>query len=166
MKMRLKDVFVIVSLLLCLSNTAGAQDKLDSLRSWIGKYPTDETHRPPRHFFQFPEIRRPLLKLLSRRDFNRLTGNYKVESPIELVDGYLVATMCLPHVCDAEHALFAANLHDGSMYVGFYRLDISEYNSVVVDDSKGEITWFSTRGDWKNLPRAVVGRFQKMHSSK
>jgi hypothetical protein len=139
---------------------------LDSLGSWAGKYPTDETHRPPHHFFQLPGIRRPLLKLLSRRDFNRLTGDYKVESPIELVDGYLVATMCLPHLCDTEHALFAANLHDGSMYVGFYQLEIPDYSSLEVDHSKGETRWFSTRGDWKNLPRAVLDRFQRMHSSK
>jgi hypothetical protein len=54
--------------------------ELDSLKKWIGKYPFDRglgddlgKYRPPaKNFFEVPQIRKPLMQLLEKEDFEKL----------------------------------------------------------------------------------------------
>ena len=138
---RNKIVVLVLLLLLCLSSTAVAQDKLGQLRSWAGKYPTERKGKVTTSFFGLAEIRTPLLKLLSRADFNLLTKEYGVEAPIKEIGDYLAVKVCRPHNCGDETGAFAINLNTGVIYV---RMENGQ-----------KVRWFASKGNSTDLPREV-----------
>jgi hypothetical protein len=136
-----KKLIVLAPLLLfCLSGAAVAQD-LGHLKSWAGKYPTERKGKVTTSFFGLPEIRTPLLRLLSRTDFNLLTKEYGVETPIKQIGDYLAVKVCRPHACDEEEGAFAINLSTGVIYV---RMQNGQ-----------KVRWFASKGDSKDLPQEV-----------
>ena len=140
--MRRKTKFVLVPLLLLsFSSAVVAQSNLDHLKSWADKYPTEKKGRVTKRFFDLPEVRTPLLRLLSRPDFNLMTKEYAVESPIKLIGDYLVAKVCMPHNCGEEQAGFAINLRTGVIYAR-------------MQDAEKE-KWFASKGSDKDLPKGV-----------
>jgi len=128
-------------MLLCFSSIAVAQDSLGHLKSWAGKYPTEKKGRVTTKFFSLPEIRTPLLHLLSRADFDLLTKEYAVEAPIKLMGDYLAVKVCRPHNCADEQAGFAINLRTGIIYV---RLQAEE-----------DVRWVASKGKATDLPKDV-----------
>lgn len=139
--MKRKNLVAIALLLCCFSGMTGAQSGLAHLQSWAGKYPTHRTGKVVRRFFQLREIRRPLLTLLSRKDFNLLTREYGVETPIKQLGNFLAVKVCRPHACDTDQAGFAINLRTGFVYVRM---------------QEGQTTrWFSTRDTYTELPQSV-----------
>lgn len=139
--MKRKNLIALALLLFCFSSAVGAQGNLGSLRSWAGKYPTYKRGRVTRNFFQLPQIRRPLLALLSRKDFNLLTREYGVETPIKQIGDFLAVKVCRPHACDTDQAGFAINLRTGFVYVRM---------------QEGQTTrWFSSRDTYTELPQSV-----------
>ena len=138
---RNKLVVLIPLLVLCFSTVALGQDRLGHLRSWAGKYPTERKGRVTTSFFGLPEIRTPLLRLLSRADFNLLTKGFGVEAPIKEIGDYLGVKVCRAHNCDEEQGFFAINLRTGVIYVR------------MKDGEKQR--WFASVGSKNDLPRAV-----------
>ncbi|HEX8709930.1 MAG TPA: hypothetical protein VF723_16945 [Pyrinomonadaceae bacterium] len=143
MKIRTGRLVAAAVLVACsFSGAAVAQNRLNHLRSWAGRYPTHRTGRLTRNFFQLPEIRQPLLKLLSRVDFNLLTRAYQVETPVKRLGDYLAVKVCRPHLCDTDNAGFAINLRDGSIYVRM--------------SGTNEPRWFNSGGQYTALPQRVL----------
>jgi hypothetical protein len=138
--MKRKALILIAISLICFGNVAG-QSQSGNLTSWVGKYPTDRKGKVTRSFFRLPEIRQPLLKLLSKHDFALLTKEYEVETPIKQIGDYLVVKVCRPHNCGDEQAGFAIKLSDGTIHVRMHASD--------------EIRWFSSKGKYRDLPREV-----------
>lgn len=139
--MRRKNLIAAALLLCFVGGMVVAQSGLAHLQSWAGKYPTHRTGRVARNFFQLSEIRRPLLRLLSRKDFNLLTKAYGVETPIKQLGNFLAVKVCRPHACDTDQAGFAINLRTGFVYVRM---------------QEGQtIRWFSTRDTYRELPQNV-----------
>ena len=127
-------------MLLCFCVAAVAQTRLEHLKSWEGKYPTERKGKVATKFFGLPEIRTPLLALLSRTDFNLLTNAYAVETPIKKIGDYLTVKMCRPHACD-EQGAFAIDLNTGAIHV---RMQANE-----------KARWFHSKGSASNLPAEV-----------
>lgn len=140
--MKRKNLIALTLLLICFSGvTVGAQGGLGSLRNWAGRYPTHRSGKVTRRFFQLPQIRRPLVALLSRSDLNLLTREYGVETPIKQIGDFLAVKVCRQHACDTDQAGFAINLTNGFVYVRM---------------QEGQTTrWFSTRDTYKELPQNV-----------
>lgn len=139
--MKRKNLIAVALLLFCFSGGVIAQTGLGSLRIWAGRYPTHKTGRVTRRFFQLPEVRRSLVALLSRSDFNLLTREYGVETPIKRIGDFLAVKVCRPHACDTDQAGFAINLRTGFVYVRM---------------QEGATTrWFSTRDTYTELPQSV-----------
>jgi hypothetical protein len=139
--MKRKNLMALLLLLFCLSGVTNAQSGLGSLRIWAGRYPTHKAGRVTRKFFQLPQIRRPLVALLSRADFNLLTREYGVETPIKQIGDFLAVKVCRPHACDMDQAGFAINLRTGFVYVRM---------------QEGQaVRWFGTRDTYKELPQNV-----------
>jgi hypothetical protein len=136
-----KLIVLVSFLLLCFSSAAVAQDKLGHLKSWAGKYPTNKKGRVTTSFFGLAEIRTPLLRLLSREDFNLLTKEYAVQAPIKLIGDYLAVKVCRPHNCADEQAGFAINLNTGVIFV---RMQAEE-----------DVRWFASKGKATDLPKEV-----------
>jgi hypothetical protein len=139
--MKRKNLIAVALLLCCFTGMVKAQSGLAHLQSWAGKYPTHRTGRVARRFFQLPEIRRPLLALLSRKDFNLLTRVYGVETPIKQIGNFLAVKVCRPHACDTDQAGFAINLRTGFVYVRMQENQTTR--------------WFSTRDTYTELPQSV-----------
>jgi hypothetical protein len=140
--MKRKNLIALALLpFLCFSSVSVAQNKLGYLRSWAGKYPTDKKGTVTTRFFNLPEIRTPLLRLLSRTDFNLLTKEYQVETPVKQIGDYLTVKVCRPHNCDEEPGAFAINLRTGRIYV---RMKNGQ-----------KVRWFASKGDHKDLPQEV-----------
>jgi len=138
---RKRLIVLVPLLLLCFSSAAVAQDKLGHLRSWEGKYPTERKGKVTTRFFGLPEIRTPLLRLLSRTDFNLLTKEFAVEAPIKEIGDYLALKVCRPHNCGEETGAFAINLSTGVIYI---RMQNGE-----------KVRWFASKGNATDLPREV-----------
>jgi len=117
--MRRKYLITLPLLLLCFSTAMFAQDKLGQLKSWDGKttQELDAKGNVTADFFTLPEVRTPLKRLLTPRDYNLVTKGYSVGSPFKLMGEYLATSMCRPHNCGDERAGLAINLRTGDMYV-------------------------------------------------
>lgn len=140
--MKRTNLIALALLLFCLSNVVAAQGNLENLRRWTGKYPTLRHGKVTTKFFSLPEVQTPLMKLLSRRDFNLLTRGYAVETPIKQIGDFIAVKVCRAHACDTDNAGFAINLRDGSIYVRMY--------------DNNQLRWFGSGGDYTNLPRNVL----------
>jgi hypothetical protein len=140
--MKRKNLIALALLIFCFGGTLAAQSSLGHLRSWAGKYPTNRRGRVTTSFFKLPEIRRPLSILLSRSDFNLLTRDYQVETPIKQIGNYLAVKVCRPHACDTDNAAFAINLDNGFIYVKIY--------------ADQQSRWFGSKGTYTDLPRNVL----------
>ena len=140
--MKRKNLIALLLLICCFSHTSASQGGgLNHLRSWAGRYPTHKTGRVTRRFFQLPEIRRPLVALLSRSDLNSLTRTYGLETPIKQIGDFLAVKVCRQHACDTDQAAFAVNLRTGFVYVRM---------------QEGEtVRWFSSRDTYRELPQDV-----------
>ena len=139
--MRRKKLIALALLLFTFGTVTMAQNRLERLRSWAGKYPTYKRGRVTTRFFDLPEVRQPLMSLLSRRDFNLLTREYAVETPIKQIGDYLAVNVCRPHDCSDQTAGFAINLRTGFIYV---RLQ-----------NEQEVRSFGSKGDYSDLPQDV-----------
>ena len=137
--MNLNKIGSIACIVLCVAS-AIAQNNLARLKAWEGKYPTEKKGRVTRRFFSDPEIRTPLGALLTKDDFDLLTKEYAVETPVMLSGDYLTVKVCKPHMC-FEQAAFAINLANGVIYVR------------MADDENSK--WFSSKGNQTDLPRNV-----------
>jgi hypothetical protein len=140
--MKRKHLLALLLLICCFGDAAvGAQGGLNHLRSWTGRYPTHKAGRVTRKFFQVLAVRRPLVTLLSRADFNLLTRTYSVETPIKRIGDFLAVKVCRPHACDVDQAGFAINLTNGFIYVRM---------------QEGQtVRWFSSRDTYRELPQSV-----------
>jgi hypothetical protein len=137
--MNRKLIGLFVCIVFCFTSAIG-QNNLARLKSWDGKYPTEKKGRVTRRLFSEPEIRTALAKLLNKEDFDLLTKEYAVETPVMLSRDYLTVKVCKPHMC-FENGAFAINLATGVIYV-----------RMANDESA---RWFSSKGDQSDLPRNV-----------
>jgi hypothetical protein len=135
------SILIASLLLLCCSSAVVAQGRLDHLKSWVGKYPTERKGRLTTSFFAEPDIRGPLARLLNRADLNLLTKEYGVEAPIKQFGDYLAVKVCRQHNCDEEQAALAINLRTGDVYVRMKDGD--------------KVRWFASKGTAKDLPADV-----------
>lgn len=131
--------------------------KFDWLKKWVGKYPIDfdghpnpDTHPPSKNFFELPQIRQPLMKILKKEDFDKLTKDDWLIQPIELIADYLIIERCRPHFCPNEQVVLAVNLQSGSIHVGFWK----EYGEI----GSGKRQWFSTQGRHTDLPKEILNK--------
>lgn len=94
-------------------------EDLSHLEEWAGRYPTKSFGNTNKlDFFAVPQVSYRLRLVLSKMDFEKVTAEYAVESPIELIDNYLFISRCKPHSC-SKNALIALSLHDGSIFIMF-----------------------------------------------
>src|SRR5262245_43097284 len=96
--MNRKLIALLACIALCFAS-AIAQTNLARLKSWEGKYPTEKKGRVTHRFFSEPQIRSSLAKLLSQEDFELLTREYAVETPVMSSGDYLTVKVCKPHMC-------------------------------------------------------------------
>src|SRR5262249_14532845 len=106
--MNRKLIGLVACIALCFASVL-AQNNLGRLKSWKGRYPTEKRGRVTHRFFSEPEIRTSLAKLLSKEDFDLLTKEYAVETPVMLSGDYFTVKVCKPHMC-FEYGSFAINL--------------------------------------------------------
>jgi len=132
-----------------------SRSTLVSLKKWAGRYPilfsedTPQKWRPlSKNFFELSYIQQSLTNLLDDDDFKKIAKEDWLINPIELIADHLVINRCRPHACSSEHVLLAVNLSDGSMHVGFWNRD---------EPNSRKIRWFSTKGDYKDLPKEILG---------
>jgi hypothetical protein len=135
---------LLITILLVLLGAAGpaavAQSKLGHLKEWIGKHPTYNDFKPRREFLKLPEIKRPLLNLLSRDDYRFLTRTCGKEVPIEMIGDFLIARRCHRYACGNGGGVVIINLSDGAIHVA------------IMDEDDREQRWFSANGKHKELP--------------
>lgn len=138
--MRLVKLISLVAFTSCALITVNAQDKLGYLKEWVGKYPADNATKPHRALLKLPEVRKPLLSLLSKPDYHFMTVVCGKEVPVEVIDDYLIVRKCHSNYCLRGTAVLIINVKDGAMHV------------VIRNESDSEPRWFSTNGKYKELP--------------
>ena len=128
--------------------------KFARLSSYAGKYPSDEQD-PTRHFWNLPEIKQPLLKMLGRKDFRRLSGRsvHSVEGAVKLHENYLFAGNCQYHCCPCRSNLLIVDLRDGRMYAVF--------RDQVGRARRERVRWISAEGRNAPLPQELC-KFAEM----
>jgi hypothetical protein len=134
-----RRLFLCIAALICASSV---QSQSANLTSWIGRTPLIPNSKPRRGIYTSPELRGKLTTLLGRKYYRRLVYDYHVMSPIESIDGYLVAQMCKQHACPSGASFMAVNLTKGDIHVAFWR--------------SGYVEWFHTTGKAKDIPNDVL----------
>ena len=141
----MRTVVLIVLSFLAVSAEASSLD----LTNWVRAY-------PDQRFFNAPEIKKPLKKMLTPDQWKRLTETYSVMSQIQLIQDNLVAECCMPHDCPGENAMLVIDLKRMRFYVGFY-----DYHQ-----QKTTIVWISSEGEFYDLPKAVQDEFYYEHNAR
>jgi len=134
--------FTFLLLLLFLSTPVVAQNDLAYLRAWVGKHPVNTPAEPHRNIYQTRPLRRSLVKLLGRKNYNRLLNDYYVMGLVTIVDDYIIVDRCERHNCDESASFMAANLRRGDVHVAFYKVY--------------KLEWFHSGGTSRDLPREVL----------
>jgi len=140
----MRTVILIALWFLVFSAEASSLD----LTNWVRAY-------PDKRFFDAPQIKKPLKKMLTPEQWKRLTETYSTMSQIQLIQGHLVAECCLPHDCPAEHAMLVIDLKRNRFHVGFY---CGYYQQ------KTTIEWISSEGEFYDLPKEVQDEFYHQHN--
>src|SRR5215216_3278289 len=145
--MRLFKPILVIAFGLSALTTVNAQEKLGHLRHWVGKYPSYDDTKPHRDFLKLPEVRNPLLKLLSKKDYHFLAVVCGKEVPIEMIEDYLIVRKCHRNYCMRGTAVLIINVKDGAMHV------------VIRDEKDSEPRWLSTNGKHKDLTFRIEAGF-------
>jgi hypothetical protein len=66
------------------------------LKKWVGHYPSEQIGKDSTDFFNVPEVKESLKRILKPPDLALLTTTLTVENPIYRVDGYLAIERCRP----------------------------------------------------------------------
>ena len=78
----------------------------------------------------------------------------QVDTPIRMVDQYLIVARCEAHACPAEHAMVIIDTKRDELVVGFYRRSIN-----------GSVTrWYTNGQDPLELPAEILQQFLRQHS--
>ena len=138
----MSKLWKIILIFLLLTINIGAQGNNEHLKKWVGKLPTFD--KESGNFFRLPEIARSLQRILSKKDYEYLATGHTKEGPIILIDNYLQIYVCGSRQslgCD-NNTILVINLNNGSMYLAFDLYD-------------RQARYFSTRGDFADLPRRL-----------
>lgn len=128
-------------------------EDLSNLKEWTGRYPTRNFgNRNKPNFFEMPQIKKRLQNILSSADFEAITIEYGVESPIELIDNFLFISRCKPHDCGENNASIAVGLNDGSILVVLTQSSDAVFNS----NTK---RCFALNSSLEKLPENILKRF-------
>lgn len=138
---------------------AKSKNKLASLKKYAGEIPVDNTVKPRRNLFNLPELKSPLVALLSAKNFRRLVSDFNAQSPIEVVTGEyksLTATTFLImsgfNKNTGESAIVVIDIGNTSanppIFVGFQ------------NSGGGRPEWFASKGDYTDLPSEVRNKLQ------
>jgi hypothetical protein len=134
--------FALLLLLVSFPIPAVAQRDLRYLRDWVGKYPVSTPGETRRNIYQTRPLRRRLVKLLGRKNYNRLLNDYYVMGPVELAGDYVIVDRCERANCDESASFLAVNLRHGDVHVAFYKVY--------------KLEWFHSKGTARDLPRDVL----------
>jgi len=147
----IRRILLIAVSFAALSHPAGASEVESRLLAWAGKYPVPKVGKST--FFEEPEIRKTLSHLTSV-DRRRLLTTFAVESPIELIQGFLVSHRCKPHWCPNENVVVVVRPADLAVLVFFY------------DSGKDLTRCFSTGAPPSALPDPVKESILESHIPK
>ena len=115
---------------------------MEYLKNWVGKNPISVPGEPRRNLYKTSELRRKLVGLLGRNNYNRLLNDYYVMGAVQLVGDYIAVDRCERHNCDESSSFMAVNIRTGDVHVAFYK--------------SGKMEWFHTKGKSQDLPQAVL----------
>ena len=139
--LRMKRAFLILAITL-MSQTVYSQTQL---RDWVGKYPTNRHTRRFANIFKVSPLNGRLRHLLGRNYYRRITFNDNfVETPILLVDNYIIVMTCEAHNCVSKQMFLAVNLDRADIHVALYHY--------------GSLDWFHTAGKSADLPASVLAK--------
>jgi hypothetical protein len=151
---------VIGLMLLLATYSAGADSSSQvgfaNLKKWIGHYPTPNDKSRP--FFQQPEVKQILMKILPFDRLQLLTKGLEVESPIRQRNGYIQVKLCKAHDCPGENAALLLGLEKNDVIVVFYKGDPTFTN-----DGAKSTTCYSTGAQLASLPSSVKEDLLQMH---
>jgi len=120
------------------------------LTNWVRHYPDQK-------FFNVPEVKKHLKKMLTPDQLKRLTETYATVVPIQLIQDHLIIECFLPHDVPAENAMLVIDLKRQRYHVGFYR---GYYQQ------KTTIEWISSDGEFYDLPKEIQEEFYYQHNVK
>lgn len=121
----MKKLVFTLSFLVCFSISVQAQSgNLNHLKSWAATTPLDFTVRPKRNLYALPELKTKLLDLLGRERYARLVSWSERVTPIDVIDGYLIAKG-FSVSGNGGRFIVAIRLYDGAFDVIFWPDDDS-----------------------------------------
>ena len=120
--------------ILVLAPVCAAPQTRSLTTKWVDKYPDAK-------FFNQPQIKGPLQRILTKADFDSL-GDYNVMIPIRRVGDYLLAYRSIKYSEPVASVSLAYGLKDNAVYIVFSQ-----------DEQHRK---FSTKSNEFNLPKEVL----------
>lgn len=103
----------IVSTQLVAQSPKTTRPQQQDMSKWAGKYPDAK-------FFNQPQIKTPLRRILSREDYASIS-DYNLMTPIVRVGDYLVTNATIKYSTPTESLNVAYGLKDRTLYVVFWK---------------------------------------------
>src|SRR5690349_12579069 len=131
--MKLTKLLILFGILV-LAPVCAAPQTRSLTAKWVDKYPDAK-------FFNQPQIKGPLQRILTKADFDSL-GDYNVMIPIRRVGDYLLAYRSIKYSEPVASVSLAYGLKDNAVYIVFSQ-----------DEQHRK---FSTKSNEFNLPKEVL----------
>lgn len=147
-------VLLLMVLSLALPSIVVARDDLAHLATLEGQYPSDG--KPS--FFEVPLVKQAFTRLVPAKLHKVIPQQLGVETPNQVLDGYLTVSGCKAHDCPSQSYLALANLQTGALWF-FY------YNAALGKSGNQATRCFADQPQVSALPSSVQRQVALLHDS-
>ena len=78
---------------------------------------------------------------------------YDTETPIKMIDNFMLINKCKPHNCPSELAMIVIDLQKKRVWAGFFSREAGHVST----------RWYSNSDDYSVLPSAIKQEFLTKH---
>jgi hypothetical protein len=119
---------------------------------WVEKYPTTTVNKKMISILKEKSIKNVIEKTIPPKEM-KLLGAYDAETPIKVINNFMVISKCRPHNCPADFAMIVIDLKQKRIWAGFFSRESSRVST----------RWYGNVDDYSVLPSEIKQEFVAKH---
>lgn len=143
-------IFTAFCLMLCCSFMTASQTRqlkgLVYLKSWAGEFPVNCARKQCRSIYELPEIKSQLIDLLGNSAYSRMIKDIEETTPIDLVDGYLIAHGWKKGESASNHYVMLVRLPTGTVTLAHAQ-------------PNNKVRWYGSEDIPRDIPTCLLENF-------
>ena len=145
------SILVLTSAGICLADDEVSWST-DALSGWVGKYPTMTVNKKSVSILEEKLIKHVIEQTIPPQE-QKLLSTYDAETPIKMIDNYILINKCKPHNCPSSLAMIVIDLQKKRIWAGFFLREVGRVST----------RWYSNAEDYSVLPSEIKQEFLARH---